>query len=73
MRAKTPIPPKWALAFLRWLCDPDLLEDIEGDLCVLHAINFAQGRQANAIFIWDVIKLFRPGIVKTIKSPHNDC
>lgn len=25
-------PPSWALRWLQWFCDPDLLEDIQGDL-----------------------------------------
>ena len=29
---KAPVPPLWAVRFLRWFCAPDLVETIEGDL-----------------------------------------
>ncbi len=59
-------PPKLLLRFLRWFCRPELLRYIEGDLLELYEENArAKGAtQANWLFAWEVVKLFRPGVVK---------
>ena len=59
-------PPKHILKFLRWFCHPDLLPSIEGDLMELYQERVTnQGkRTANWWFAWDVIKLFRPSIIR---------
>lgn len=61
-------PPNWALQFLRWFCDPELLPGIEGDLMELHAerLGTLGARKANRRFIGDVLLLFRPGIIKPL-------
>lgn len=53
------------LRFLRWFCRPELLKYIEGDLIELYEENTQTKGQhrANWLFAWEVIKLFRPGIV----------
>lgn len=54
-----------ALKFLSWFCDPEILEDVEGDLRELH---FKEDGKVNASYSlwWEVIKLMRPGIIKNI-------
>ncbi len=63
-------PPRLPLRFLRWFCRPELLRYIEGDLLELHEEN-AQAKgatQANWMFAWEVVKLFRPAIIKSSRS-----
>lgn len=59
-------PPKLALRFLRWYCHPDYLEDIEGDLLERFETRVAAKGMAKARwrFVLDVIRLFRPGIIR---------
>ena len=66
-------PPKILLHFLRWFCDPGLLEDVEGDLLELFN-NRSQlnERKAKFLFAIDVILLFRPGIIRGFKLGFNN-
>ncbi len=59
-------PPRLPLRFLRWFCNPQLLTYIEGDLLELFEERKAisSHRRAKWLFFWEVIKLFRPGIVR---------
>jgi len=61
--------PKWALCFFRWFCHPDFAEDIEGDLQERFDRNCQKHGQTTARrkFIWEVISLFRPGLIKTFE------
>lgn len=56
-------PPKWALRFFRWFCKPEYVEDIEGDL-----LERFEKRPSRWFFTLDVIRLFRPGIIKPLTS-----
>ncbi len=62
--------PKLLLRFLRWFCRPELLQFIEGDLLEL----FEEHQAAKGLFrarvmmIWEVLKLFRPGIVRSFQN-----
>ncbi|GAB4250758.1 MAG: ABC transporter permease [Ekhidna sp.] len=62
------IPPRGAKKLLRWFCDPELLEDVEGDLAELFYVR-AEKRQslAKLFYLVDVLLLFRPGIIKNFK------
>lgn len=60
--------PKWPLRFFRWFCNPDYAEDIEGDLLERFEKRTHEKKSARWLFILDVIKLFRPSIIK----PAND-
>ncbi len=55
---------------LRWFCRPDLLKYIEGDLIELFEENMEQKgeKKARLLFAWEVVKLFRPGIIKSKRS-----
>ena len=54
-------PPKWADRFLAWYCNPELLEEIQGDACELWAQRVSnQGeRWADINYIWDVLRFCR--------------
>jgi putative ABC transport system permease protein len=61
-------PPKLAYRFLHWFCDPDIVEDVEGDLYELYAERTEHSTWKGRLHYWkDVILLFRPGIVKNFK------
>ncbi|HEY3404982.1 MAG TPA: ABC transporter permease [Ohtaekwangia sp.] len=61
-------PPKLFLRFFRWFCDPSMAEDIEGDLCEMFQREAAAGSisKARLRFSVNVLRLFRPGIIKKI-------
>jgi putative ABC transport system permease protein len=54
-------PPRWADRFLAWYCNPDLLEEIQGDAHELYFERLAtQGkRNADLKYIYDVLRFFR--------------
>ena len=56
-------PPIWPLKFFRWFCNPDYVEDIEGDL-----LERFEKRPIRWRFALDVIRLFRPGIIKNFEG-----
>lgn len=58
-------PPRIWLAFFRWYCRPEFLEEIEGDLLErFHDVVERQGiRQARSVFAQEVLLLFRPMII----------
>ena len=60
------MPPKWPLRFFRWFCRPEMVEDIEGDLVERFNSNIqaTKTRRAKWRFIWQVVLLVRPGIVR---------
>jgi putative ABC transport system permease protein len=61
-------PPKRAIAFLRWFCREDYVEEIEGDLTELFSKNYkvSPGR-AKLLFTLRVIRYFRPEFIKSFK------
>ncbi|MEO1097614.1 MAG: ABC transporter permease, partial [Bacteroidota bacterium] len=63
-------PPKFCLRFFRWYCHPDYVEDIEGDLVERFAKRAEEkgNRSAKWWFIKDVIRLFRPSIVRPLEG-----
>ncbi|MEM9858670.1 MAG: ABC transporter permease [Bacteroidota bacterium] len=63
-------PPESFLRFFRWYCHPDYLEDLEGDLLERFERNADRNsiRSAKTGFVKDVIKLFRPGIIRPLYS-----
>ncbi len=61
-------PPSKALAFLRWFCREDYLEEIEGDLTEIFKQQGATAK-ARRHFTWGVIKHFRPEFFKPFKYP----
>ncbi len=62
------MPPKWSLAFFRWYCRPDYAEDIEGDLLERYDKWKIEGKRADWLFSKEVVKLFRPGLIKKFEG-----
>ncbi|MCR9251418.1 MAG: ABC transporter permease [bacterium] len=61
-------PPGFALRFLRFFCNPELLEDVEGDLVELFEERSRSSKvKANVRFLVDVLLLLRPGIIKNFE------
>lgn len=73
MKNKKQTPPKFFLNFFRWFCHPDMSDYIEGDLMEVYDRNLKkQGkRKADWKFIFDVVLLIRPGIIKPRKVYYN--
>lgn len=59
-------PPKWIDKFLEWYCNPDLLEDLQGDLHEVFytKINEGKVRWVNWYYFWLVIRSFRYSVIK---------
>ncbi|MFK7952404.1 MAG: FtsX-like permease family protein [Ekhidna sp.] len=65
-------PPKLLLRFFRWFCDPDLKEDLEGDLVELYEERAEKSKtKANTLFTRDVLMMFRPGIIRNLEGHKN--
>ncbi|MEM9676336.1 MAG: ABC transporter permease, partial [Bacteroidota bacterium] len=63
-----PRPPKFLLRFFRWYCHPDYQEDIEGDLLERfeQRLNSEGVEKARWEFCKDIVRLFRPGIIRPL-------
>ncbi|MEM9722642.1 MAG: FtsX-like permease family protein [Bacteroidota bacterium] len=61
-------PPDSSLRLFRWFCHPDYLEDIEGDLWERynHYCKAFGPKKAKRKFQWEILRLFRPSIIKPI-------
>lgn len=57
-------PPKHWLKFFRWFCNPDYVEDIEGDLLERFEKKHLEKKSAKWQFTLDVLRLFRPEIIR---------
>ena len=65
-------PPKRLLKFFRWFCDPEILEDLEGDLVELFEERAERNPiKARALFTRDILLMFRPGIIKNFEGHKN--
>jgi putative ABC transport system permease protein len=65
-------PPRLPLRFLSWFCNPRLLTYIEGDLLELFHERAAESgqRRAKWLFFWEVVKLFRPSIIRSFGGTY---
>jgi putative ABC transport system permease protein len=63
-------PPYWAIRFFRWFCNPDFVEDIEGDLVEkFYRVSETSGPSvARKFFIKEIILLFRPAIIRPMEG-----
>ena len=63
-------PPKYFLRFLRWFCDPEYVDYIEGDLIELFEDNIETKGSSKAAWIFrlDVLRLFRPSLLKALSN-----
>jgi putative ABC transport system permease protein len=59
-------PPKWADWFLGWYCNPELLEEIQGDARELYyeRLNAEGKRSATLHYVWDVLRFCRWSNIK---------
>jgi putative ABC transport system permease protein len=66
-------PPKLPLRFFQWFCHPKLRDSIEGDLVELYAARRIKSAKwkADLQFVWDVILLFRKGIIRPTEGYQN--
>ena len=75
MSVRTKIePPRWADRFLQWYCRKDVLEEIQGDSYELfYRRNGDNGsNKAKWLFIWDVIRFFRPTNIRKTQYANNN-
>lgn len=64
-------PPKKVIAFLRWFCREDYIEEIEGDLTELFEKECdSTPRKAKLKFSWRVIRYLRPEFLKSFNSTN---
>lgn len=65
-----PSPYSFSERLFRWFCDPNLLPSVEGDLYELFEehVQSKGPTKAKWLFFWEVIKLFRPGIIKSFEG-----
>lgn len=62
-------PPKWADRFLRWYCNPELLEEIQGDIYeIFDREASANSGRARRRFVWNVMRFFRWSNIKRTKT-----
>jgi len=61
-------PPQLPLRFFRWFCKPEIAEDIEGDLLekFREYVEEYGENKARRKFFWQIVFLFRPGIINQI-------
>lgn len=64
-----PSPPEWPLKWLRFFMKEAYLEEIEGDMeeIFLDNLEIHSLRKARRLYTWDVLRLFRPGLIKNWK------
>ncbi|MEQ9302156.1 MAG: ABC transporter permease [Cyclobacteriaceae bacterium] len=67
-----PQPPKLLLRFFRWFCHPHLLKYVEGDLLELFDDNVKKRGVGTAkwLFMWDVVKLLRPSLIRSFRGTY---
>lgn len=66
-------PPKWPLKILRFFLRKEYLEEIEGDMEEIFYDNIEQLplKKAKRIYLWEMLKLFRPSLIKNLKFTQN--
>ncbi len=63
--------PNWPFKLLRLFCDPEIVEDIEGDLIERYERHYSKKKFSTWRLLRDVLLLFRPGIIKSIMSSQD--
>ncbi len=66
-------PPKWADWFLGWYCNPELLEEIQGDARRYCTMNVSNAEEANVLcyaprYVWDVLRFCRWSNIKRTEN-----
>ncbi len=59
-------PPHWIDRFLEWFCNPDFLEDLQGDLYELYAQDIRNHKRgiAKLLFTWHVFRSLRYSVIQ---------
>lgn len=65
-RNKRKAVPKYPLRLFRWFCNPDFVEDIEGDLLERFEQRANEQKAARWLLTLDVLRLFRLGIIRPL-------
>ena len=60
--------PNWPFRVLHWFCDPEIVDDVEGDLRERYQRKYTHRKFADGLLVRDVLLLFRPGIIKTLEG-----
>lgn len=65
-------PPRWSLRLLKSFINKDYLEEIEGDMAEVFEENLENHsiKKARSMYNREVIKLFRPNLIKAIGGNH---
>ena len=66
-------PPRWANCLLEAFCAPHLLEEVQGDLLELYGEwrrEYGE-RRAGWLYLWHVIKFFRPFVLENNQSKYS--
>ena len=73
MKTAPPTLPKWPLKFLRFFMKEEYLEEVEGDLeeLFLEQLEAHPLSKARRLYAWEVLRLFRPGLVKNWKLNYH--
>ncbi|HZY79056.1 MAG TPA: ABC transporter permease [Cyclobacteriaceae bacterium] len=60
------VPPRWPLRLLRWVCDPSVIDEIEGDMEEMYAqwLKAYGPARARRLYIFHTLKFLRPFIFK---------
>ncbi len=61
-----------AIRFLHWFCDPEIVEDIEGDLLERYERKYKTKQVPHWWLIRDVLLLFRPGIIRSFSKTQKN-
>ncbi|MFP4094463.1 MAG: FtsX-like permease family protein [Cyclobacteriaceae bacterium] len=66
MKKQLPSPPPLALKLLRRFCDPELVNEIEGDLLEMHQqrLEYMSSIKADLVFYLSVIQFFQPSFIR---------
>lgn len=73
MKKQDPVPPRLFVKLFRWYCRPGIVDYIEGDLLEIYYKRVNESGRSRAAFryIIDVLRLFRPGIIRPIVGPQH--
>lgn len=65
-------PPSWALSFLRWYCNPELLEEVEGDLeeAFHDRIDTVGLVRAKLLYVWEVLRFYRTFTIESRRTHY---
>jgi putative ABC transport system permease protein len=65
-------PPGWADRFLGWYCNPDLLEEIQGDAYELYVERIGREgkRMADIKYWWDILRFLRASNVRRAANDY---